>query len=153
MAEVWSFEPMAENFSLLRTNTQDLPRVRIQQAALGDRSGTVHAGGLGDNTGGTSVNWSGDGDITAFDVADVFSEWPYVDCIKMDCEGSEFPILTRVASLPGGIRARVGCVRAEVHGPRGSAERSELARLLCEAFPHTQEQWIGDGLSYFYAWR
>lgn len=152
-AEVWAFEMMPENFAVLQANAGSLPNVRIQNAALGNRVGSVSTGEFGENTGGTSADWSASGNVEAFDVADLFNEWPHIDCLKMDCEGSEFPILNRIASLPGGVRAHVGCIRAEVHGPRGSAERAEFNRLTSESFPHTDERWLSDGLSLVYAWR
>jgi hypothetical protein len=109
----------------------------------------------GNNTGGHSANWSESGETPCIDVATVFDVWPYIDCLKMDCEGSEFSILSRIAGLPGGLRARIGCVRAEVHGPRGSAERAEFKRLLEDSFPHTDEKFNGadGGLSLAYGWR
>lgn len=139
LAEVWAFEMMPENFALLQANVAGLANVRLQNAALGDRAGGVSVQSGGDNTGGHSANWSGDGETPCFDVAALFDEWPYIDCLKMDCEGSEFSILSRIASLPGGVRARIGSVRAEVHGPRDSVERVEFKRILEESFPYTSE--------------
>lgn len=155
LAEVWAFEMMPENYALLRVNVGDLPNVRLQNAALGARAGVVSVTSGGVNTGGHSANWSSQGETPCFDVAELFEEWPYVDCLKMDCEGSEFPILSRIASLPGGLRAHVGCVRAEVHGPRNSAERVEFKRILAESFPYTDEWFNGadPNLSLAYGWR
>lgn len=153
LAQIWSFEMMKENFSVLQTNTSDLANIRIRNAALGERSGSVSAEDLGENTGGTSVDWSTSGGVAALDVASVFDEWPYIDCLKMDCEGSEFPILRRIASLPGGVRTHIGCVRAEVHATRGSTLRTEFMQTISGSFPYTDEHWTSDGLSLVYGWR
>lgn len=155
LASIWAFEMMPENFAILQANVAGHPNVRVQNAALGARAGVVSVTHGGNNTGGHSANWSDTGEVPCFDVAAVFDEWPYVDCLKMDCEGSEFPILSRIAALPGGLRAHVGCVRAEVHGPRDSAERAEFQRLLVDAFPFTDERFnAADGsLSLAYGWR
>jgi FkbM family methyltransferase len=152
-AQVWSFEMMPENFAILSKNTAMLPNVRATNAALGDRSGTIQISALGENTGGNAVNWNSSGDVPSIDVADVLAEWSYIDCLKMDCEGSEFPILRRIAALPGGVQAHVGCVRAEVHGPRNSSDRLEFMKTLSESFPYTSESWTGPATSLAFGWR
>ena len=152
-ASVWAFEMMPENFDLLSRNIASLANVRATHVALGDRSGHVQQEALSDNTGGTAVNWSSSGAIQAIDIADVFSEWPYIDCLKMDCEGSEFPIIRKIMSMPGGLQARVGCIRAEVHGPRHSIDRADFMAALSRSFPYTTESWTGDGTSLVFGWR
>lgn len=152
LSEVWAFEMMSENLAILRCNVAGLPNVRVHDAALGDRIGFVSSGAMGENTGGTAADWTTQGNIPAFDVADLFSEWPYIDCLKLDCEGSEFQILERIASLPGGIRARVGCVRAEVHAATGSPKHVALMRLLTDAFPRTDEKRETNGSPLGLAW-
>jgi len=151
---VYSFEPFAPNFALLQENVAGLQNVVTRNVALGNRNGTVRFCVPVENTGGGGTDWAtSEGDVACIDVADVIAEIGYVDCLKMDCEGSEFTILPRIHSLDGGLRAHVGCVRAEVHAIAGSAHHTEFMNLLKGSFPFTDEQRLTQNQSLVFAWR
>ena len=157
-AKIWAFEMMPDNFAVLTQNVGQLPNVTATMAALGDRDGRVQIVRATDNTGGNHAAWSaeqGDDTVACLDVATIFDAdgWAYVDCIKLDCEGSEFEIVQRIASLPGGLRSRVGCIRAEVHAESTDPKHELLWSTLCEAFPYTDRTRLADGLWLVYAWR
>ena len=153
-AKIIAFEPVAANLQLLKMNTQDMPNVTVIDAALGDRNGTVTFVEGNGNPGGGGVLWQASGGATPCrDVAEVIADVGYVDCLKLDCEGGEFAILERIRSMPGGIRAHVGCVRAEVHASTESPEYKRFMDTLRQSFPFTAEQPLGSGLGLAFGWR
>jgi FkbM family methyltransferase len=125
------YEPDANNFELLRNNVGRLPGVHLTRAAVwrsdgGAGADAVLSGADGDNTGAPSV--LADGRVVDFGrqtVADssagarvvrtvpldtVLSAHDRVDLLKLDCEGSEFPILLTSLQLH-----RVHRIVGEIH--------------------------------------
>jgi FkbM family methyltransferase len=107
---VHGYEPERENFDLATANLQWFAgRVHLHHQAVwrSDRPGDAlfHGGPPGANTGGGSILWTTAGqrlDAVAFD--DVLREVTgngrrRVRLVKMDCEGSEFPILLTSRAL------------------------------------------------------
>ena len=128
---VYGFEADAENFSLAVHNLQRFgERVHLYHKAVwrSDRTGDTlfHAGYGGDNTGGGSIlyNTTGDKlDVIAFDeiIRDVTKEGQKrVRLLKIDCEGSEFPIL---------LTSRLLHLIDSIHGEYHNCSISPVARV------------------------
>jgi FkbM family methyltransferase len=107
---VHGFEAERQNFELARENLRQFEgRVHLHNRAVwrSDRAGDTlfHAGSDAGNTGGGSILWTTSGqqlDAVAFD--DLLREVTdsgrrRVRLVKMDCEGSEFPILLTSQAL------------------------------------------------------
>jgi FkbM family methyltransferase len=107
---VVGFEAERQNFELASANLQAFAgRVQVRHQAVwrSDRAGDrlFHAGSAMDNTGGGSLLFNTSGqevDVVAFD--DVVRELTEdgrrrIRLVKMDCEGSEFPILLTSRTL------------------------------------------------------
>lgn len=107
---VYGFEPEKENFALACHNLRLFPgrtRLRNQAVWRSDRTGDrlFHEGSAAENTAGGSVLWATSGqevDVAAFD--DVVREATEggrrrVRLVKLDCEGSEFPVLLTSRTL------------------------------------------------------
>ena len=120
-ANLYGFEPDPENFSLAAHNLKRFgSRAHLSQKAVwrSDRSGDrLFFGGYDqDNTGGGSVLYNTSGeqlDVIAFD--DVIQEVTNrgqrrVRLLKIDCEGSEFPIL-----LTSRLLHRIDTIAGEFH--------------------------------------
>lgn len=111
---ICTFEPDPENFTLLDANTGRLAGVTLQQAAL--VRGDLEAGAVelarynGNNTGSSSVLFGGDREVPARSVDTLLRELGSVRLLKLDCEGSEFPILLTSREL-----ARVQMIVGEYH--------------------------------------
>lgn len=128
---IYAYEPSPQNFARLREYVASLPGVHCTQAAVW-RSDTAASGTLllsrraDENTGGNSVLMggqaiefheqrtlpaAGDADPVPFIALDAILErFDRVKLLKLDCEGSEFPILLTSARL-----GRVERIVGEVH--------------------------------------
>ena len=119
---VYAFEPLKENFELLKKNTEKLDNVIIENCAVG---GTRYASefkmcgkhGLA-NTGGTHVLWSNEkknDDISQISLLEVFEKYDFdtIDILKLDCEGSEYEIIP--AAYKAGLFDRVQYMVFEYH--------------------------------------
>lgn len=113
-----AYEANNANFELLRHNTNHLPQVRAYNAAVwrSDKAAQFlmwHASTERMNTGGGSVIGDADAGETvpaiAFDAA-VEKIGGAVDILKLDCEGSEYPILLTTRCL-----GRIRCIVGEFH--------------------------------------
>lgn len=131
-AIIYSFEPQAENFKLLEMNTKHLPNVKRFNFGLADDHGEFNLYKSSDeqNFGGFSFYKKGvDTDVyetcKLVDVHDfLFKEGAdtgtpgkplAVDLIKIDCEGSEFSILT---AIPEETLKGVKFITGELHGEK-----------------------------------
>jgi len=102
-AKIHVFEPVPENFEMLRLNTEPLPNVTAYPVALGDEdtTATINACREVGNEGGYSL-YGLDSDpeqtrtIEVRNVATMMGKigLTKVDLIKIDTEGAEFDILT-----------------------------------------------------------
>jgi hypothetical protein len=110
--------------------------VNIYHGAVLDRAGRVACGpftrGIGaQNTGGVMV-YPRPGPVECVDINEVLRELEYIKLLKLDCEGSEWPILLSLREW-----SRIGAVCGEYHldttRPNYSAET--LAALLGRHFP------------------
>lgn len=128
-----SFEPHPENFALARVNVGQLEGVRLRRAAVHAHSGWVRGenfpelGGLL-NTGGCSVRPSSTeeaGRSRCLSVDRLLRQLGLVKLMKLDCEGSEWPILLNCTEW-----SRVEAVCGEYHlGPK-IVERFDCGNTL-----------------------
>ena len=134
--EIHAFEAHPENFSLARENVGTLPGVKLYHGAVLNRQGRVTCGAFtkglnAQNTGGVVVYPSA-GSTVCFDINDLLQKIGYVTLLKLDCEGSEWLILS-------GLREwnRIGAICGEYHldptNPRQT--RASLAKILARHFP------------------
>lgn len=105
---VIAFEPAPENFSLLKMNVElnDKTNVRLENVALGDRSGEVVLRRDGDNFGDHYVrfgqaNESGKGVAVRCVTLDELALPQRIRLIKLDCQGSEPAILAGATNALG----------------------------------------------------
>jgi FkbM family methyltransferase len=97
-ARVVAFEAGSDNFALLQRNCA-APNIECRHAAVWNVAGelTWGPGGFGGNpvvnTGGGGMMAPGDEKVTAVAFDDVVRELGRVDILKIDAEGSEYPIL------------------------------------------------------------
>lgn len=121
-ATVYAFEPLPENLELLRRNTRDFANIHVQPYGLSNRKGTFTYC-MSDNPasfgGGTfcSVghNPQRSVELPLRTPAQVMDELGlrYVDVMKIDTEGSEFPVIEAMAGeIVQNVQAYVG----ELHG-------------------------------------
>ncbi|SPF34290.1 hypothetical protein SBA4_1470005 [Candidatus Sulfopaludibacter sp. SbA4] len=127
---VYSYEASARNFEFLQRNLGGLPGIRLFHKAVwrsdGEGGGELLVSGPdGQNTGAVSalaagrlvhfsnqsVSEAGPGSsVPAVALDEILADFPRVKLLKLDCEGSEFPILLTSRELH-----RVERIVAEVH--------------------------------------
>jgi|10_taG_2_1085330.scaffolds.fasta_scaffold04421_10 FkbM family methyltransferase len=119
---VYSFEPLEENFEMLKKNTEELDNVFIENCAIGGSryaSGFKYCGKHGlNNSGGTHVLWSDskeDSNMPQLSLSEIFQKYDFdtIDILKLDCEGSEYEILP--AAYEAGLLDRVRYLVFEYH--------------------------------------
>jgi FkbM family methyltransferase len=104
--KIFAFEPDAENFALARRNLRGLPGVKLEPAAVLDRDCAVESDGYpedeaGINTGGATIRplaaWESGGrgraQVRAHSIDGLLRQHGRVKLVKLDCEGSEWPIV------------------------------------------------------------
>ncbi len=139
--EIHAFEPHPENFALAQRNVGSLPGVSLYHGAVLNFAGRIACGpftreiGI-QNTGGAVV-YPKPGPVECLDINEVVRELKYVHLLKLDCEGSEWPILF-------GLREwdRIGAICGEYHLDSRERDRSPqaLARLLSGHFEFVEVQ-------------
>jgi len=122
-ARVFSFEPIAANYSLLQRNSSPYTNIRAFNLALGPRDETIQLIASPDerNLGGYSMFQRGATaeceriSVECRAIADVLSEigGKAPDLIKIDTEGAEYRILT---ALPEQTLSQVMWIVGELHG-------------------------------------
>lgn len=131
-AIVYSFEPQKDNFEILKENVKSYSNIRIYNHALGNEDGffPLEKSDVSWNHGGFSLNRDGEGELVEVKcVSNVLDELGIskIDVIKIDCEGSEFNILT---SLREDILKNIDLIVGELH----SVNDFELLRVLSPYF-------------------
>lgn len=152
------FEMDEANQQVLEANVGGIAGVTIVKAALGAKTGVAWRSPVQiQNTGGAGVLWdasAGAAQVPTVGIADFMQqhEVGYIDLLKLDCEGSEFQILEALQEMPGGVRARVGCVRAEVHAAPSDPRHKRFMEILRANFPFVDS--AGSGSLYMaFGWR
>ncbi|WP_397570674.1 FkbM family methyltransferase [Schlesneria sp. T3-172] len=137
-AKIVCVEVCPENIDLLKVNTALI--ADVEQAACTYEAGEVRLHNCikavgGTATGGsvvTSVDadadqiyWNDDRPIRKLTLEEIVAKYdfPRIDCLKLDCEGSEFSILRNTTLLP-----KIGFICGEYHG------RERWERLRAEKF-------------------
>jgi FkbM family methyltransferase len=160
---VFAFEPFAESFALLEENLDlnVVSNVTAYPEAVGAQTGSL----LLDLSGGEPLQLhsiQGAGELASQDVrlvsslslADVISRLDLmrIDLLKLDCEGSEYPIF--LSARPEHL-ARVRRIILEYHDGIGGHTHQELADHLIEhGFQiRITHNWVHTHLGYLYAWR
>lgn len=152
-AQIYAFEPMPENFELLRMNSAGEPRIHPVNCALGASDGEVEilASDSATNFGGFSLHAAGSDASkkqrvpmrnaqAQMDALGITS----VDVIKIDTEGAEWEILTALSpELLGAAKLIMG----ELHGNRDFA----LLEHLSARFHVGARKGIRNRLFNFYA--
>lgn len=150
--EIHGFEPHPDNFRLARRNAGHLPGVHLYHSAVLDQRGFVQCNppppGIGmENTGGVTVIPSKDGAVRCVAIDDLLVRLGHVTVLKLDCEGSEWPILLHMKEW-----RRVGAVCGEYHLCAHPEARTpdELSELLRRRFRFVAVQPDNDQLGKFW---
>lgn len=111
---VYSFEPNLENYRMLCKNVEGA-NVKTYNMAIHAASGMCVESipsPISENTGGCNVTLSSDGEgVKTISLDDIIDIAGYVNIIKMDCEGGEYPGLLKCTKLH-----RVDAIVGEYHG-------------------------------------
>jgi FkbM family methyltransferase len=152
-AQIYAFEPIPANFSLLKANVESLGNVRPIQAALGATDGAIEMfpSDAETNLGGYSLYEAGS-DTTLrlrVDIRRASSmmrdlNLPSADVIKIDTEGSEYAILT---DLGKEFLRNVQWIYGELHGNKDF----ELLAFLSDQFDIGIKRTMGKRLFMFQA--
>jgi FkbM family methyltransferase len=143
-ARIIACEADRENFDLLRKNVYGHPNIEAVEAAIvGEEISEVDFNSVVDkfvsNSGGGSCARTEPGSVkTRIPAMSIVKLWQSkglagCDVLKLDCEGSEVPILEALAEsgLLGDIRLIVGEWHADYVGERaGEAVKAELSAIL-----------------------
>ena len=130
-AQIYTFEPLPDNFFLLSKNLEQLGNVKAFPFALGDKEGEFDIYTCEDETnlGGYSlhdrprdsinagIDLSKQITVEVKPVSNILADLRIskIDLIKIDTEGSEFDILT---SIDPDILGRIQWIMGELHGVR-----------------------------------
>lgn len=93
-AHIITIEPDADNFKVLLKNTHPYLNISAVQKGVWHKNAFLKVidNGLGNNSFTVQeVDEENDFDVNAIGIADILNEnnWPYIDILKMDIEGSE----------------------------------------------------------------
>jgi len=152
-AEIFTFEPIPENYALLEKNTREYKNIKPACMALGAHSGklAMSASYAAGNMGGYSfyslgVDENNKVDVDVRTASSVMKELGLdrVDIIKVDTEGAEYDIIT---SFDRDVLRRVEWITGELHGIKDFA----LLAYLSEWFDISTRKNFGKRLFNFSA--
>lgn len=119
-AQIFSYEPVPENYQLLKRNTSEYPTVHVFGYGLAEKNGplTLFHSDCPDNFGGFSAYEIGSDTAQTIvcemqGVAATFDRIGPVDFLKIDCEGAEWEIIT---SLKTQQLQDLRWITGEMHG-------------------------------------
>jgi len=123
-AKIYSFEPLPENFEILKKNIKKYNNIEAFNIGLGSKNGNfkVYYSNDSENFGGISFHPDPVGNnLDSFIVCEVQNintvveklNLDYIDIIKIDTEGAEYDILT---SLKEKIIKKAAWITGELHG-------------------------------------
>jgi FkbM family methyltransferase len=146
--QILCFEASRENTALARRNLKNLSGVTVLNRAILHRAGRVDLEPFphdltGENTGGSSIRLNQSGLTRAISLDQVLLKYERVRILKLDCEGSEWPILLFSKKLD-----RVEEICGEFHQMRehplcpgiSPLNRDLLRRVLMRNFPFVRTQ-------------
>lgn len=87
------FEPIAEFRAIIRN--RNIPRLTLLPCALSNGSGIVEFRVNNDSTGLLQQDGRVE-QVVALDVLDAFWKLPFIDLLKLNIEGGEYPVLRRM---------------------------------------------------------
>ncbi len=156
---ILSFEMLPENWELLRRNTSLYPNVTAVNGAFGGEEVpiAIHPCATPENTGGGWVEFGSakDASVDHFTLPGIIQEYGIdrIDLLKLDCEGSEFPILDH--AIATGVIEKVDALTMELHLlPDLAWNRTlERAKEILSVFPHHEIESKGEFIKMAYAWR
>jgi len=128
-AKIYCFEPIDENYELVSLNTKSFDNITaFNLAVAGDlvpaELETLYYGPNGVNTGGSNFIYGSGLSSTPYIQAKALMNWhPYIDILKIDCEGGE------VAIFPQIDFNRVGVVMIEFHLKLFSKDKVETVNI------------------------
>jgi len=154
-ATIYCFEPVLENFLMLKKNTESYTNIRIFNFGLGSKTEEVQIfhsdnssnfGGFSRFAAGSDTGTSSK--IKMVSCGDFFEQEQVetIDFIKIDTEGAEFDILT---SMPLDKLHAAKWIIGELHDQNDF----KLLDFLSEAFDVGIKKTLGKRLSMFYAKR
>lgn len=99
--EVYSYEPIKENYKLLVKNTSDLDNVKTFNTAVGSKKETRQMY-YGNNNIGEASFYLGGAQKEEGEIVKVMSaeKLPIAHIVKIDTEGAEIEILTKIKFMP-----------------------------------------------------
>jgi len=133
---VHAFEPCAATFAYLAANTQTAPHIIVHNHAVGGAEGRVVL-----DTSGPPTSYK----LTRFEISDTSSEVvesrtigavfrnlgiEHCDYLKLDCEGSEYPILL---SADATLLKRIDAIVLEFHDHLSSFSHIDLLQKLASS--------------------
>ncbi|MDH5511661.1 MAG: FkbM family methyltransferase [Gammaproteobacteria bacterium] len=123
-AKIHAFEPVPDNFALLRRNVASYPNIHVHPVALGKKNGRLQMLSSDSlvNFGGYSFYEKGSSTSRTIDVEmrtprGMLEELgiPNVDLIKVDTEGSEYDIIT---AFDEPVLSETRWITGELHGEK-----------------------------------
>tara|TARA_B100000795_G_scaffold168412_1_gene126844 strand:- start:424 stop:1224 length:801 start_codon:yes stop_codon:yes gene_type:complete len=125
-AQIYTFEPLKENFEILKINVSQFKNIQAFNVGLGNENGSfkVYLSDDEENYGGVSFYSEVEGNlIEPFSECDIKNindmvkelEINSIDLIKIDTEGAEYDILT---SLEDNFLKKTSWITGELHGNR-----------------------------------
>jgi FkbM family methyltransferase len=138
--KVYSFEPLPDNFKLLKENisTNHIGNIVAINKAVSGKSGlrelSISPAGKGGNTLQFNKDTNGDWEkvqVHTIAMAEFIAQNSIagIDFLKMDCEGSEYEILL---NLPPQIFKKIRKISMEWHDLDGKTDPQSLVKLLEE---------------------
>lgn len=127
---VIGFEPHPKTFELLKRNTQQLKNVKILNCAVSNFTGPAYCSDynieLAGNYGNMSISESSGVEIQCIDFGNCHG-FPLPDLIKIDVEGSEYPVIQSCMTL---LKQKAAVVYYEAHETVHLTEIYELLQPL-----------------------
>ena len=122
------FEPVKEFYDALVLRFGDNPKVRARQVGLSDRTYTTT---ISKHEDGTSLYLS-DGDKEEVRLVDILEFDQKLDLISLNCEGEEYPLLSRMMDI--GLAGRCQYIQVQFHNcyPGWADLRESLRERLRE---------------------
>jgi FkbM family methyltransferase len=163
--EVICCEPMLDNLLILAQNVKKYPSIKVITAAIGRsdeyRKSIASLTNVGNNFGGAHVIYErGTISVPVIGLDDILDE---VDLLKIDCEGSEFPILYTTKKL-----SKIKKIVGEFHNFREGDNRYSASMMSGHSISdYTIEglstylrkkgmsvtfRYFADGIGFFKAW-